>query len=256
MLELFEEFAEYYDLADYYGHYLGSLVFLLLVPPFVFAAWAKWRFKKTFDGYAQVPAGNGLTGLTAAQCLLDQAGIRDVRIVATRSLLLSDHYNPLTKELALSEAVYHQSTLAAVGIAAHEVGHAVQHANRYFWLWLRTALVPLTKVCCVLGIGVTLYGVLAASPLMWAGVVIFAGGLLFPVVTLPVEFDASARARRLAVAAGIIQPAEEPGMRRVLRAAALTYVAQTFSTCVLFLLLVAYLYLHPAGAEEEFIYDP
>jgi Zn-dependent membrane protease YugP len=270
MLEHFEEIAEYYDLADFLPDFLGSLqfgslLFLIVVPACVFVAWVNARFRKTFNTYAQVPALNGFTGVTAAQRLLDRAGIRGVRVVRTRGWFLTDHYNPLTKELALSEAVYHGGSVAAVGIAAHEVGHAIQHANNYFPLWLRSVLIPVTKVCCPLGGLITLYGVLASSsvigglamsPWTWVGLAVFSGGFLFPLATLPVEFDASRRARRLVADAGILQPAEREGMHRVLRAAALTYVAQTLQAWFGFVLLVAFVYFQTAWSVDELYYDP
>ena len=156
--------------------------------------------------------------------------------------MLSDHYNPLTKEIALSEEVYHGRSVAAIGIAAHETGHAIQHATGYLPLWLRSVLVPTANIGSTLGYIVMAVGLFLSPWVVLAGVAIFSAVLLFQVVTLPVEFNATARAKQLVLEAGLIRPYEREGIDRVLNAAALTYVAAVVST-----LLVILYYLFRAG---------
>ncbi|HPK66798.1 MAG TPA: zinc metallopeptidase, partial [Thermoanaerobaculia bacterium] len=162
--------------------------------------------------------------------MLAGAGITDVKIVAHRGLL-TDHYNPMTKTLALSEQVYGVPSIAAVGVACHEAGHAIQHATKYAPLALRSVLVPTANIGSTLGYLVMAFGlVLASTKMVIFGALLFSAVLLFQFVTLPVEFDASARAKKLAVANGLVLPQEREGMDRVLNAAALTYVAAAVST--------------------------
>jgi Zn-dependent membrane protease YugP len=155
---------------------------------------------------------------------------------------LSDHYNPLTKELALSEEVYHGRSVAAIGIAAHEMGHALQHAQGYMPLWLRSVLVPTANIGSSIGYIMMALGLLLSPYLVLAGALLFSAVLLFQVVTLPVEFNASSRAKTLVLEAGLVRPYELEGINRVLNAAALTYVAAVVST-----LLVLLYYLFRAG---------
>lgn len=206
-------------------------MYLLFVGPAVLLSmWASWKTRSAFNKYSKVRAMAGLTGAQAAQRLLDRAGIGDVEVVPTRGYL-SDHYNPLTKKLALSEAVYSQPSIAAVGVACHEAGHAIQHATGYKPLWLRSTLVPTANIGSKLGIWVMIAGLFfAAQGLILLGAILFTAVLAFQLVTLPVEYDASARAKRLAVEYGVIVEQERVGMNRVLDAAALTYVAAAIST--------------------------
>jgi uncharacterized protein len=209
---------------------------LFMVPALLLSLWASWRTRSAFKKYSKVRTLSGLTGAQAAQRLLDAAGIRDVEIVPTRGTL-SDHYNPLTKKLALSEPVYASNSVAAVGVACHEAGHAIQHAQKYAPLWLRSLLVPTANIGSSLGYFMMLIGLFllymetGVGPVVfWIGVLLFATVLLFQVVTLPVEFDASSRAKRLAFEHGIVIAQERDGMAKVLNAAALTYVAAAVST--------------------------
>jgi len=216
---------------------LDPLYFLLMIPAFAFALYASWRTKSAFNKYSKVGTVNGLTGAQAAQRLLERAGIHDVEVVPTRGFL-SDHYNPMARTLALSEAVFGSRSIAAVGVACHEAGHAIQHARGYKPLHLRSALVPTAGIGSGLGYFVMMGGLF----LVWFGnvgfgqtVVLFGAALfsvvlLFQLVTLPVEFDASNRAKKLAVANGIVLEQERQGMDKVLNAAALTYVAAVVST--------------------------
>jgi len=209
---------------------------LFILPAFLLSLWASWRTRSAFKKYSRVRTLSGLTGAQAAKRLLDAAGITDVEIVPTRGKL-SDHYNPITKKLALSEPVYGTPSVAAVGVACHEAGHAIQHATKYAPLWLRSALVPTANIGSSIGYIVMMIGlflVYAESALgqtvVLFGAILFSAVLLFQVVTLPVEFDASARAKKLAFEHGIVVAAERDGMAKVLNAAALTYVAAVVST--------------------------
>jgi Zn-dependent membrane protease YugP len=219
-------------------HYL-----LFILPGLLLSLWASWRTRSAFNKYSRVRTARGLTGAQAAQEMLRAAGIGDVKVVPT-SGMLTDHYNPATKTLALSEDVYGTPSIAAVGVACHEAGHAVQHARAYKPLWLRTALVPTANIGSSLGYIVMLVGLvfLHSAQVVLFGALLFAMVLLFQIVTLPVEFDASARAKRLAVENGIVMAQEREGMDRVLNAAALTYVAAVVST-----LLTLLYYLMRAG---------
>ena len=204
--------------------------FLFIGPALLLSLWASWRTKSAFRKYSRVRARSGMNGAQAAKRLLDGAGIDDVQIVQTRGML-SDHYNPVTKKLALSEAVYASSSVAAIGVACHEAGHAIQHAKHYAPLALRSALVPTVKIGSSVGMWMMVFGaIFSASGLITVGAVLFSAVLAFQVVTLPVEYDASARAKKLAVSSGIVTAEERSGMDRVLNAAALTYVAAAIST--------------------------
>lgn len=215
---------------------LDPLYLVFILPALALSLWASWRTRRAFNKYSRVRTLSGLTGAQAARKLLDAAGIHDVEIVPTRGTL-SDHYNPVTRKLALSEPVYGTASVAAVGVACHEAGHAIQHATKYAPLWLRSALVPTANIGSSLGYIVMMIGlflVYAGSALgqqvVLFGAVLFSAVLLFQVITLPVEFDASARAKRLAFEHGIVIAQERDGMAKVLNAAALTYVAAVVST--------------------------
>lgn len=206
------------------------MYFLFIGPALLLSLWASFRTKSAFNKYSRIRTMRGLTGAQAAQILLDRAGIQDVKIVSTHGTL-TDHYNPVTKTLALSEPVYGSSSVAAVGVACHEAGHAIQHARAYKPLWLRSALVPTAGIGSSLGYMVMLFGLLFSSTnMVLIGAMLFSAVLLFQVVTLPVEFDASARAKKLAFENGIVLEQERAGMSKVLNAAALTYVAAAIST--------------------------
>ncbi len=203
---------------------------LFIAPGLVLSLWASFRTKAAFQKYSKVRVATGLTGAQAAQKMLEAAGILDVKITPHQGML-SDHYNPVTKTLALSEGVYGVPSIAAVGVACHEAGHAIQHATKYAPLGLRSLLVPTANIGSSIGYMVMMFGlVVGAMKLFLLGVVLFSMVILFQLVTLPVEFDASARAKKLAVANGIVLPQEREGMDRVLDAAALTYVAAAISS--------------------------
>ena len=206
------------------------MYFLFLAPGLALSLWASWRVKSNFKKYSKVRSSRGITGAEAAAELLRTASIDDVKIVRTAGKL-SDHYNPINKTLALSESVYDSSSIAAIGVATHEAGHAIQHAKHYGPLWVRSMLVPTANIGSSIGYFVMLIGLFMASTnMVLVGAVLFSMVLLFQIVTLPVEFDATRRAKALVVEHGIILPQEREGVDRVLNAAALTYVAAAVST--------------------------
>ncbi|MEM8997949.1 MAG: zinc metallopeptidase [Acidobacteriota bacterium] len=218
------------------------LYFLFVGPAMLLAFAAQWMTKSAFKKYSRVRTARNITGAQAAQALLDHAGIRDVKVVQTQGFL-SDHYNPVNKTLALSEAVYSQPSVAAVGVACHEAGHAIQHARSYAPLWVRSALVPTVGIGSSLGFyGMMIGAFMGFKGLVLLGAVLFSGVLLFQLVTLPVEFDASARAKKLSFEQGLILPSEREGVSKVLNAAALTYVAAAVSS-----LMTLLYFLYKAG---------
>jgi len=207
----------------------------------VLSLWAQFRVKSAFSRYSQVATRSGLTGADVAQHILRANGINGVRIEGIRGAL-TDHYDPRTRTLRLSESVYGTRSIAAAGVAAHEVGHAIQHAQNYGPLKFRSAWVPVAN----LGGGLSMFVIMAAlamggiatatgQALATAGVLMFATTTLFTLVTLPVEFDASRRALATLESGGVMPADEIAGARRVLNAAALTYVA-AFVTSLLTLL--------------------
>jgi uncharacterized protein len=203
---------------------------LFIAPGVILSLWASFRVKSAFKKYSQVRTMRGLTGAEAAEEMLRYAGIGDVRIVRAQGML-SDHYNPLNKTLNLSEGVYDSNSVAAVGVATHEAGHAIQHARHYAPLWVRSALVPTANIGSGIGYFVMLIGLwMASTNMVLVGAVLFSAVLLFQIVTLPVEFNATNRAKALVLEDGIISAQERQGMDAVLDAAALTYVAAAIST--------------------------
>ena len=211
--------------------------FLYVAPALLLALWAQSRVHSSFAAASRVPAR--LTGRGAARLVLDAAGLRHIPIEPVRGNL-TDHYDPRHKVLRLSEGVYNQPTLAAVGIAAHEAGHAIQDATRYWPLTIRNMAVPIASTGSGLGIWVLVIGVmLASSPLgqwmMLAGMIMFGGVVFFQLINLPVEFDASRRAKQELATHGIVTPAEMPYVERVLGSAAWTYVAATLQSIMVLL---------------------
>jgi len=203
---------------------------LFIAPGLILSLWASFRVKRAFNKYSKVRSMRGLTGAEAAEEMLRYAGIGDVRILRAHGIL-SDHYNPLNRTLNLSESVYDSNSIAAVGVATHEAGHAIQHARNYGPLWLRSALVPTANIGSGIGYFVMVIGLwMASTNMVLVGALMFSAVLLFQVVTLPVEFDASNRAKVLVVENGIITAEERKGVDAVLNAAALTYVAAAIST--------------------------
>jgi len=209
---------------------IDPVYFIFIAPALLLSLWASFRTKNAFKKYSRVPTASGQSGAEAAARLLASAGLGDVKILRARGML-TDHYNPANRTLNLSEGVYDSRSVAAVGIAAHEAGHAIQHAEHYKPLWIRSLLVPTASIGSNLGYMVMFIGLLMASQnLVLVGALLFSAVLAFQVVTLPVEFDASSRAKLMLTQHGIIAGPERQGVNRVLNAAALTYVAAVVSS--------------------------
>lgn len=203
---------------------LNYLIFM--IPAFILMALTSWYVKSAYDKWSQVRARSGLTGAEAARRLISSGGLYGVRLEGVPGEM-TDHYDPQEKVLRLSYDVANRPSVASLAIAAHELGHALQDAENYFPLRLRGALVPAVNIGSNLGWIFIMIGlVLGWTQLAWLGVMVFSVGALFALATLPVEFDASARAKRLLADAGIIVGEDEQrGVNAVLNAAALTYVA-------------------------------
>lgn len=221
----------------YYGYGLDPTMILVLIGAGL-SMFASSRVNSTFRKYAQVRSRTGMTGAEAATKLLHSQGIYDVTVQAVKGQL-TDHYDPRNKTVNLSEAVYGQSSVAAVGVAAHECGHAIQDNVGYTPLRLRAAFVPVANLGSKLSWPLILIGLfLGATPFIEIGIWLFVLAILFQVITLPVEFNASARAVKLLDQVGILQGSEVDGTRKVLGAAALTYVAAVAASLLQLLRLV------------------
>ena len=212
--------------------------YLLLIPALLFGIWAQARVKSAYTKYSQVRNMRGYTGAETARMILEQNGIYDVRVQHIGGSL-TDNYNPVNKTLNLSDGVYDSATVAAVGIAAHEAGHAVQHAVGYFPIKVREAIIPVTKIGSWLYWPVILAGLLFSSQnLIDVGILLFSLIAVFQLVTLPVEFNASNRAIATIEKNEILLGQELSGAKSVLKAAALTYVAALVSSLAQVLRLV------------------
>lgn len=209
------------------------LIFAL--PGLLLGMWAQARVRSAFNKYKQVRTSRGVTGAQVARTLLDAQGLHQVTIEETQGLL-SDHYDPRSRVLRLSPDVYRTPSVAAAGVAAHEMGHALQHASGYFPLQIRSAIVPAAQFGSTLAPWLFIGGLLLnLTPLAWAGVILFGAAVVFTLVTLPVEFDASRRAKKLLASNGIMIGNEMEGVNKVLDAAAWTYVAAAVSAVGTFL---------------------
>ncbi len=202
---------------------------LFVLPALLLGMWATWRTQSTFNRYSRVRARSGLSGAEAARALLDAEGLHGVRVERVGGFL-TDHYDPRQNVLRLSPGVYDSRSLAAIGIACHEAGHALQKAAEYGPLVIRTQLVPVTQLGSHLAFPIILLGLVMHRPgLFQFGLLLFAVVVAFTLITLPVEWNASARAKRLMVESGIVAPDEQPHAAAVLDAAFLTYVASAVS---------------------------
>jgi uncharacterized protein len=206
--------------------FFDPMYLIFMIPAFILMGIASWYVRHAYSKWSQVRATSGLTGHQAAQRLISTGNLYGVQVQGTAGQL-SDHYDPRNKTLYLSHGVADSPSVASVAIAAHELGHAMQDAEDYFPMTVRSALVPAVNIGSNLGWILIMVGLLLRSTnLAWIGVLVFSGGALFALATLPVEFNASARAKELLYSTGIIQTEEERrGVNQVLNAAALTYVA-------------------------------
>jgi len=217
--------------------YFGGVDLLLIIPPMILALIAQGMVKNAYAKYSRIGAASRITGAQVAKMLLGQGGAGEVTVEEVKGQL-TDHYDPRKKALRLSQGVYGSSSLAALGIAAHETGHALQHHERYVPLNIRNVIYPVANIGSTLSFPLFFIGMLSGTGstlLMDIGIFLFMGAVFFTIITLPVEFNASKRAVALLGNQGYLGPQELVGAKKVLRAAALTYVAAT-ATAVLHLL--------------------
>lgn len=204
--------------------------FLFLAPGILLAMWAQWKVHSAYQEASQIPSRQGLTGAHAAHEVMHAAGVSGVQVEGVEGFL-SDHYDPSNKVLRLSPGVYGSNSLAALGIAAHEAGHAIQDARRYPLLVVRNAIVPLASIGSNFAWLIIVVGfVMSLMPVVLLGIGVFSLTVLFQLVNLPVEFDASRRARIALVEGGLVTAEEDREVKKVLDAAALTYVAATLTS--------------------------
>src|SRR5450759_337829 len=221
-----------------------GLYFLFALPAILLGMYAQFRVQGAFKKYSQVRSQTGLTGAQVARRILDASGLNDVPVEQVGGNL-SDHYDPGKRVLSLSQTVYGSNSIAAAGVAAHETGHAMQHQGGYVLLNLRSAMVPTVQIGSWMGPILFIIGFLVAgtfgTQLAWAGVILFSAAALFAVVTLPVELDATRRAKAVLVNNGLVYQYEMEGVNKVLDAAALTYVAaaiQALSTILYYVFML------------------
>ncbi len=227
--------------------FFDPLYFLFIGPPMLFGMWASSKVKSTFQEYAQVPVSSRMTGAEAAAAVC-RAGGANVTIERVGGFL-SDHYDPRSKTLRLSPEVYDGRSISSIAVGAHEAGHAIQDVTRYPYLGFRSALVPATSIGSKFWFFPFLLGaVMQFGPLMLVGIGLFAATVLFQLITLPVEFDASNRAKAVLTEAGIARTdAERHGVSKVLGAAAMTYVAGALSSIA----TLAYLVMRFMGTQSD-----
>lgn len=212
--------------------------FILIIPALLFGLWAQSQVNTNFQKYSQIGTMRGMTGAQAAEYILQQNGIYDVQIRHV-SGHLSDNFNPRNKTINLSDSVYNSTSIAAIGVAAHEAGHAVQHAVNYAPIKIREMIIPVTQIGSWLYLPIIMVGFLFSSQaLVNVGILLFSTLAIFQLVTLPVEFDASGRAIRTLESSGILYGEEITGAKKVLKAAALTYVAALVSSLAQLLRLI------------------
>lgn len=218
---------------------LDPLYWILAIPGLLLSLWAQWRVNSTYNKYSQVRNARGVTGVEAADILIRANGLQGTVNVQGTPGKLSDHYDPRSRTLFLSPDVARGASVAALGVTAHELGHALQHAQNFAPLNIRMAIVPMVNIGSTLGYIVFFLGFCLAtqagigggsSIVMWIGIALLSGTALFSLVTLPVEFDASNRARAMLAQSGLLSPQEQGGASSVLGAAAWTYVAAAASS--------------------------
>jgi len=223
---------------------IDPLYWIMMIPVLILSGIASWRVKSAYKKYSRIGSRSGMTGADVAAQILRQNGLSNVQVTETRGFL-SDHYDPRKKVVRLSPGVYRSSSIAALGIAAHETGHAIQHARSYTPLTVRNLLVPVASIGSNLS-WIIIFGgfLLGMMGLVKIGIVLFSVVVVFQLLTLPVEFNASARAKQILSSYGILSSGEMQGVNKVLSAAAMTYVAAAASaimTLLYFLLRAGFL---------------
>ena len=223
-----------------YWPFFYDWTYILLIPALILSMWAQFRVSSTFSRFSKVRASSGMTATQMAEQLLHAEGVYDVSVERTRGNL-TDHYDPKNMVLRLSDSTANSTSVAALGVAAHEAGHVLQHRDGYAPLMLRTAAVPVVNIGSNLSWPLFLAGLIFSwEPLLYAGIALFALAVLFALITLPVEFNASKRALAALETNGYLQPGEEMrGAKKVLSAAAMTYVASAFMAIMQLLRLLA-----------------
>ncbi|AZT90179.1 zinc metallopeptidase [Caldicellulosiruptor changbaiensis] len=222
-------------------YYFDPMYLIFAIPAFLISIFAQIKVQAAFSKYSKMRSFSGLTGAEVAKSILWANGIYDVKVEYVPGLL-TDHYDPRFKVLRLSSGVFDSNSIAAIGVAAHEAGHAIQHYERYPWLSLRSAMVPVVNIGSNLAFPLILIGLLFRNGDIFInlGILLFCLAVLFTLITLPVEVNASKRAIQALKLAGVVMPSEEEGVKKVLRAAAMTYVA---AVAVAILQLLYYLSL-------------
>lgn len=208
---------------------IDPLYWIMMIPVMIFSGIASFRVKSSFKKYSRVATRSGMTGADMAREILRRNGLTNVDVVETKGFL-SDHYDPGKKVVRLSPQVFRSNSIASIGVAAHETGHAVQHARSYAPLMLRNVMVPVASIGSNLS-WIIIFGgfLLGAMGLVKIGILLFAAVVVFQIITLPVEFNASARAKQMLASYGLLSTAELQGVNKVLSAAAMTYVAAAAS---------------------------
>lgn len=222
-------------MGSYFAYYLTGFI---MIPVFIFATYCQIKVKRAFSAYSQLSNRRRMTGAQAAYELLQLNGINDVKIKKI-SGTLTDYYDPKNKEICLSQDVFDSTSVAAVGVACHEAGHACQHAQGYAPLKLRNAVIPMTRIGSFLGVPLALIGMfLYSNTLIYAGLILYSAVAVFQLITLPVEFNASKRALETIESNHFLENEEYMGAKKVLTAAALTYVAALASALATLLRLL------------------
>lgn len=236
-----------------YGLNLGYMLMVML-PGMVLSGLASWMVKNTFKRFESVGTRSNMTGAEAARIMLERKGVTNCTIESV-SGRLSDHYDPRSRTLRLSEPVHNARSISAIGVACHEAGHALQHAQGYKFLQMRSKLVPVTSLSSKMSMPVIMGGMLLmyfapalGKPVIYFGCALFAAAFIFALVTLPVEWDASARAKTAMLEAGIVNQEEVRGASKVLNAAFLTYLAAAITS-----LMTLLYYLHRSGLLRSFM---
>lgn len=231
-----------------------TYMLLVVLPGMVLSGGASWLVKSTFKKYENVGIQSNLTGAEAANMMLQRAGVTNCTIEPIGGRM-SDHYDPRSRTLRLSDPVYNARSISAIGVACHEAGHALQHAQGYKWLQMRSSMVPVTNIASKMSMPVLMIGMmmLSLAPVLgqWVvlvGVALFAAAVVFSVITLPVEWDASARAKTAMVNAGFVNQQEAAAAGKVLNAAFLTYLASAIASIMTLLY-----YLHRSGLLQQML---
>ncbi len=218
--------------------FLWDPTYILLLPALILSIYASMKVRSTFLYYSEIPNSRRLTGREAAEIILKSVGLNDVKIEPVPGTL-TDHYDPTTKVLRLSEPVYSEPSVAALGVAAHEIGHAIQHATGYYALALRSSLVPVANIGTNLAFPLFFLGFIFGSPsLMNIGILAFSLAVLFYLITLPVEINASKRAQEVLLSLGLVTQKEAEGVKKAVKAAALTYLAAALTALLNLLRLI------------------